>query len=165
MLMLFMATTLAMFGCGSGMSTDDTQEDSPPSSPVVPTDNTGAWDDYRDSLLAWADDFGVNPPATTQYGEEGHGDIDVTSYRKRLEGELEDLNKLEQMKPPAELVALHQRLVDAFRGFCQADELYGETQAAKNYLAAIKAGIEAQQQLDKVNAALLELVQASAPTE
>ncbi len=60
---------------------------------------------------------------------------------------------------------MHQELVEAFRGFYQADELYQETQAAKNYLAAIKAGMEAQGQLEKVNDALLQLVQALKETE
>ncbi|MFH0915883.1 MAG: hypothetical protein V1912_05485, partial [bacterium] len=169
-LTLILATALAIVGCGSGTSTGSGQEDSTTSAPTrsAPTtsaDNSGAWDDYRDSLLTWADDLAISTPPATGYDEEGYPDSDDSSYRKDVERAVEDLANLEQLKPPPELAALHQKLVEAFRGFCQADELYQETEAAKNYLAAMKAGTEAQEQLDKVNDALLQLVQASKAAE
>ena len=159
-LTLVLATALVIVGCGSGTSTSSSQEDSTASAPTASTDNSGALDDYRDSLLTWADDRATNTPPATGYDEEGYPDFDDSSYRKRIERELEGLNNLEQLKPPPELAALHQKLVEAFRSFCQADELYQQTEAARNYLAAIKAGVEAQEQLDKVNDALLQLAQA-----
>ncbi len=159
-LTLIMATALVMVGCGSGTSTSGGEENPTVSAPTSSTDNSGAWDDYRDSLLAWADKRATGPPPTTGSDAQPSADFDDSAYRERVERELEDLSKLEQLKPPPELAALHQKLVEAFRGFCQADELYQETQAAKNYLAAIKAGMEAQEQLDKVNGALLQVVQA-----
>jgi hypothetical protein len=159
-LTLIMATALVMVGCGSGTSTSGGQEDPTASAPTSSPEDSGAWYDYRDSLLAWAENRATNPPPTAGSDEEASPDFDDSTYRKRVERELEDLSNLEQLKPPPELAALHQKLVEAFRGFCQADELYQETQAAKNYLAAIKAGTEAQEQLDKVNGALLQVVQA-----
>lgn len=162
-LALILATALLMVCCGSGTSTNGGQEDSTESAPTISPDHRGAWDDYRESLLAWADDLAAATPPETGYDEEGKPDLDDFGYRIPVEREvqaLKDLERLERLEPPPELVTLHHELVEAFRGFCRADELYRETEAARDYLAHIQAGLMAQEQLDKVNDALLQLVQA-----
>lgn len=154
-----LAVTLVTVACGSGTSASGNQGDVATSGRSVSAYDSGAWNDYRDSLLAWADDLGANSRTAAEYEEENAPSLTDSSYSERVERNLEDLDSLEQLNPPPELLALHQKLVEAFRGFCEADELYLETQIAKNYLAGIRAGIKAQQQLGKVNSALLELIQ------
>jgi hypothetical protein len=155
-----LAVAILIVGCGAGSSSSSGRGDPRGSAQTPSEDGTEAWGDYRDSLLAWADDRATNASPATAYDEDAYSDLDDSSYRERLERELEDLGRLEELRPPSELAALHQKLVEAFRDFYRADELYQETQAAKNYLAAIKAGIDAQEQLGEVNDALFELVQA-----
>ena len=64
-LALILATVLLMVCCGSGTSTNGGQEDSTESAPTISTDHRGAWDDYRESLLAWADDLAAATPPET----------------------------------------------------------------------------------------------------
>lgn len=158
-LALVLVIALMVVACGSGTSAKGDGGDAATSGLSTSADDSDAWSDYRVSLLAWADGLGTNSRTAAEYEEQNAPSLTDSSYSERVERNLEDLNGLERLNPPPEVLALHQKLVEAFRNFCEADELYLETQIAKNYLAGIKAGIKAQQQLDKVNSALLELVQ------
>jgi hypothetical protein len=119
-----------------------------------------AWAEYRDSLLNWAEGIAASAPESTDYGADSPPSVDDSDYDVQVEGQLDSLRALERLDPPPELAAMHQDLVHAFKDFYEADKLYRQTQAARNYLAAIKAGIEAQQKLDRVNGVLLQLVEA-----
>jgi hypothetical protein len=156
---LVLAATLMIVGCGPATPSAGSPEE-PGISGSFPSAGGSAWASYRDSLLKWAEGIASSAPESTDYGGESLPSIDDSDHDAQVEGQLENLRALERFDPPPELAAMHQDLVRAFRDFYEADELYRQTQAARNYLAAMKAGIEAQQKLDRVNVVLLQLVEA-----
>jgi len=165
-LMFVLVTGLVTVGCGPGIPAGTGPTDSAATSSTALTAVGPAWDEYRHSLLAWADDVATDSSSAAESDDENHpDDADDSYYRREVEQQQERLSSLEQLKPPPEIASLHQRLLSAFRDFVEADEVYRATQAAKNYLAGIRAGIMAQEELSKVNSALLELVQALEQSE
>jgi hypothetical protein len=155
-----LVTGFGVGGCRSSVPAGGGPMDSATTAPTVFADTGHDWEDYQGSLLAWADAFATESSSGVESRDGDYPDSGNSYYRQEIEQQRNRLSALERLQPPSQLASLHRRLVNAFEDFVQADEVYRETQIAKNYLAGIKAGIVAQQRLGVVNSALLELVQA-----
>ncbi len=161
-LALLCTCALIVAGCGSkeADSTNSTRGVSTTSAPATSVEKGGTLAEYKDAIYAWGDDLASNSPPELGEDAQGNPDFDDAEYRQHVEAEFEDLSQLKQMRPPQELAAKHQQLVDAFERYCQLDSQFQQAEARKDSEAATTAFGEADAQLYKVEDALYLILDA-----
>jgi hypothetical protein len=94
---LLVAVALGTFACSSGVG------------------------EYQDAVVAWSEDLSTGP--SIQYDSDGKPiGWDAAAARTHVDRLKSSLAELEQISPPPELAAAHDRVVKAFKGVCQYEE-------------------------------------------